>query len=191
MSFRYNQPIFKVGLKKGKKLSHEIIYITGMTCINCQNRIQTTLKAQDGITNATVSYQLQTAEIDYDPNEIPLEQILSELGLIAALYFLLQYFGILNRLAPNSLATDQMGYGMLFVIGLITSVHCIAMCGGINLSQVLQKTNDTHISRSMFQNALSYQLQRMVCCPVDAIHGQFWMMIEPSPTMKFRFPMMF
>lgn len=93
-----------------------------MTCINCQNRIQTTLKAQDGITNATVSYQLQTAEIDYDPNEIPLEQILSELGLIAALYFLLQYFGILNRLAPNSLATDQMGYGMLFVIGLITSV---------------------------------------------------------------------
>jgi sulfite exporter TauE/SafE/plastocyanin domain-containing protein len=30
-----------------------------------------------------------------------------------------------------------MGYGMLFVIGLITSVHCIAMCGGINLSQCI------------------------------------------------------
>lgn len=168
-------------------MAHEIIYITGMTCINCQKRIQTALTAQSGITNATVSYQLQTAEIDYDPNEIPLEQILSiidglgysasskktsrkkawlqilsELGLIAVLYFLLQYFGILNRLAPNSLATDQMGYGMLFVIGLITSVHCIAMCGGINLSQVLQKANDTHISRAMFQNALSYNIGRVL-----------------------------
>jgi uncharacterized membrane protein len=30
---------------------------------------------------------------------------------------------------------------MLFVIGLITSVHCIAMCGGINLSQTLQKAS--------------------------------------------------
>ena len=28
-----------------------------------------------------------------------------------------------------------MGLGMLFVIGLLTSVHCVAMCGGINLSQ--------------------------------------------------------
>jgi len=30
---------------------------------------------------------------------------------------------------------QSMGYGVLFVVGLITSVHCIAMCGGINLSQ--------------------------------------------------------
>lgn len=30
---------------------------------------------------------------------------------------------------------QQMGYGILFVVGMITSVHCIAMCGGINLSQ--------------------------------------------------------
>ena len=30
-----------------------------------------------------------------------------------------------------------MGYGMLFIIGLLTSVHCLAMCGGINLSQCI------------------------------------------------------
>lgn len=30
---------------------------------------------------------------------------------------------------------QNMGYGVLFVVGLITSLHCIAMCGGINLSQ--------------------------------------------------------
>jgi sulfite exporter TauE/SafE len=30
---------------------------------------------------------------------------------------------------------QNMGYGILFVVGLLTSLHCIAMCGGINLSQ--------------------------------------------------------
>ena len=30
-----------------------------------------------------------------------------------------------------------MGYGVLFVIGLLTSLHCISMCGGINLSQCI------------------------------------------------------
>ncbi len=29
----------------------------------------------------------------------------------------------------------SMGYGILFLVGLLTSLHCIAMCGGINLSQ--------------------------------------------------------
>lgn len=66
-------------------------------------------------------------------------QTLRELDIIVILYFLLRHFGILNYLAPASLTDAQMGYGMLFVIGLITSVHCIAMCGGINLSQTLQK----------------------------------------------------
>lgn len=29
---------------------------------------------------------------------------------------------------------QNMGYGILFVVGLLTSIHCVAMCGGINLS---------------------------------------------------------
>jgi hypothetical protein len=28
-----------------------------------------------------------------------------------------------------------MGFGVLFVVGLLTSLHCVAMCGGINISQ--------------------------------------------------------
>jgi len=30
---------------------------------------------------------------------------------------------------------QSMSYGILFIVGLLTSFHCIAMCGGINLSQ--------------------------------------------------------
>ena len=48
------------------------------------------------------------------------------------------------------------------MIGLITSVHCIAMCGGINLSQTLQKETSKDISRKMFQNTLIYNMGRVV-----------------------------
>jgi len=55
---------------------------------------------------------------------------------------LLEYFGVLNRLAPTQLAESTIGYTALFVLGLVTSVHCVAMCGGINLSQCIpEKAN--------------------------------------------------
>ena len=67
-------------------------------------------------------------------------QTLRELDIIVILYFLLRHFGILNYLSPASLADAPNGLRHTgLVIGLITSVHCIAMCGGINLSQTLQK----------------------------------------------------
>ena len=173
-------------------MEHAKLYINGMTCINCQTRIQNALKKQPGISQATVSYEIETADVLYDSSVISLEQIqglidelgysasvqkashakivgqiLRELGIIVILYFLLRHFGILNYLAPASLADAQMGYGMLFVIGLITSVHCIAMCGGINLSQTLQKSsapsaNVSSISRAMFQNAAAYNAGRII-----------------------------
>lgn len=170
-------------------MEHTKLYINGMTCINCQTRIQNVLKKQPGISQATVSYETETADILYDSSVISLEQIqglidelgysasvqktsrakivsqtLRELGIIVILYFLLRHFGILNYLAPASLADAQMGYGMLFVIGLITSVHCIAMCGGINLSQTLQKDSEpsANVSRAMFQNAAAYNAGRII-----------------------------
>lgn len=173
-------------------MEHTKLYINGMTCINCQTRIQNALKKQPGIKQATVSYETETAVVSYDSSVISLEQIqglidelgyststqkashakticriLRELGIIVLLYFLLQHFGILNYLAPASLADAQMGYSMLFVIGLITSIHCIAMCGGINLSQTLQKggapsANVSSVSRTMFQNALAYNIGRVI-----------------------------
>ncbi len=170
-------------------MEHAKLYIDGMTCINCQTRIQNALKKQSGITQATVSYEMGTANVSFDPSAISLEQIqhlidelgysaltkkasrtkivcriLCELGIIVLLYFILQHFDILNYLAPASLADAQMGYGMLFVIGLITSVHCIAMCGGINLSQTLQKKTESSasVSRAMFQNVLAYNAGRVI-----------------------------
>ena len=157
-----------------------------MTCINCQNKIEKELRKRPGIEKLSVSYENGTADIYYDENEISPDKMISiiddlgyqaslertsgkkairntiqELLVIIVLFLLLQYFGILNYLAPSSLADSGMGYGMLFIIGLITSVHCIAMCGGINLSQTLQK-GKKDISKAMFKNTLAYNIGRVV-----------------------------
>lgn len=142
----------------------------------------------DGIVHATVSYRTGVAEITFDEEILSLNEIEKAIekagyavvkeksfrrsavlkppaifAAIVALYFILQFFGVLNYLAPSSLADSAMSYGMLFVIGLITSVHCIAMCGGINLSQCLPKSEESvQKGFKAFFPALFYNLGRVV-----------------------------
>jgi sulfite exporter TauE/SafE/copper chaperone CopZ/plastocyanin domain-containing protein len=70
----------------------------------------------------------------------PASEIIGTLIIILALYLLLRGLGVGALTSAFPLAEAGMGYGMLFVIGLITSVHCAAMCGGINLSQCIPRT---------------------------------------------------
>lgn len=166
------------------------LYIDNMTCINCQNKIEQKLSQTPGITDVTVSYSKGTAMFTFDSGLISLEDIIAsieKLGynvllnpkkhqtdfnrigcfliIIICLYILLQRFGILNLLVPSQLADSTMGYGMLFVIGIITSVHCIAMCGGINLSQCIPREKAAAKSDgklSIFLPALLYNLGRVI-----------------------------
>ena len=169
-----------------KKIS---LSIGGMTCINCQNKIEKKLRSLSGVTGVKVSYAKGTADVEYEEKKITRERIVSEIekldykvlssdkltgeeilrsvstvAVIALLYYLLQSYGILNRLAPMSIADSGMGYGMLFVIGLMTSVHCIAMCGGIGLSQSLSSTvgqTGNKVSLQTFLPSLAYNLGRV------------------------------
>lgn len=56
----------------------------------------------------------------------------------------LNKFGLLNIFNVFPTPDENTSYGMLFIIGLFTSLHCVSMCGGINLSQCLNNnvTND-------------------------------------------------
>ena len=164
--------------------------IAGMTCVNCQNRIENALSRANGVVQASVSYNNGTADVVYDEAAISRKQIVSIikhldydvvegasvdsnlvnticlLVIIVALYIMLQSFGVLNLLVPSQLADTGMGYGMLFVIGLVTSVHCIAMCGGINLSQCIPQLgtqdSDANGRLATFRPAIAYNFGRVV-----------------------------
>ncbi len=136
--------------------------IGGMTCEHCRTRVEEALRSLAGVSTATVDLEAGQARLQYDAalvSRTAMEAAVTKTGYtvlpepdgrwqtalragglvlaIAALYFLLERFGVLTFLTPGALATADMGYGMLFVIGLTTSVHCVAMCGGINLSQCM------------------------------------------------------
>lgn len=164
-------------------LKQEQLYIKGMTCINCQNRIEDELKKNAGVTDVWVSYEEGIASVSYQTETTTTEELakviealgyevsfernskgkvvfqtIGQLTFIVCLFFLLQKSGILNRLSPSLLADAGMGYSMLFVIGLITSIHCIAMCGGINLSQTLQKTEDKEQQKQIKQKQMRLRI---------------------------------
>jgi sulfite exporter TauE/SafE/copper chaperone CopZ/plastocyanin domain-containing protein len=174
----------------GSAVRTKKIRIGGMTCISCQNKIEKKLRNTAGIENVEVSYSAGTAVITFDTDIISYKSIvgiiegldyevltdqekqgpdgnraIGILLIIVSLYMLIQQFGLLNLLAPSQLADEKMSYGMLFVIGLVTSVHCVAMCGGINLSQCIPKSGDAASDKSRFSTfrpTFLYNLGRVI-----------------------------
>lgn len=51
------------------------IHIGGMSCVNCQNKIQKELYGSEGILQTKVSYNTGTADIVYDGDVITQEKI--------------------------------------------------------------------------------------------------------------------
>jgi len=63
-------------------------------------------------------------------------RFLGLIAVVAAIYLIIRYTVGFTFLPAVS---QSMGYGLIFVVGLLTSLHCIAMCGGIVLSQGLKR----------------------------------------------------
>ncbi|WP_446899754.1 urease accessory protein UreH domain-containing protein [Clostridium sp. LBM24168] len=66
--------------------------------------------------------------------------------------FMLEY---LPKLGNNT------SYILLFTFGILTSFHCIGMCGGINISQTISKTGNV-AQNSAFRPALLYNIGRII-----------------------------
>lgn len=56
-------------------MKQDFIEITGMTCINCQNRIQAGIAALDGVRRVSVDYKTGQADVEYDENVCRIDQI--------------------------------------------------------------------------------------------------------------------
>ncbi|MDR3279835.1 MAG: sulfite exporter TauE/SafE family protein [Synergistaceae bacterium] len=84
----------------------------------------------------------------HDGSRVDMAKTLFVAVVLYELYFLFNRFGLLDVFRSFPEAAAGMGYGMLFVIGLLTSVHCVAMCGGINLSQSLSVRDEAKTPRA-------------------------------------------
>lgn len=124
-----------------------------MICPQCEDEIARKITHRRGILTCRASYRKSSVTAQYDPDIITPGEIkaalsnigypvgsgksglISDIAGIAAviiLYFALPWLtGLVN--VPQ--AEAGAGFGVLFVIGLLSGVHCIGMCGGIMLTQ--------------------------------------------------------
>ncbi len=109
------------------------------------------------------------------------------LGIIVfTIYILVRRFGLMNIFNAFPIAKEGMGYGMLFVIGLLTSVHCVSMCGGICISQCASKNpSDKTSGLTALRPSFLYNLGRVISYTViGGIVGLLGSVVSFSGVMK-------
>ena len=75
-----------------------------------------------------------------------------------ALYGAAHGLGLSRYLNAFPLAKAGMGYGALLLLGVMTSLHCVAMCGGIGMAQSASAARG---GRSIARANLLYNLGRV------------------------------
>jgi sulfite exporter TauE/SafE/copper chaperone CopZ len=159
--------------------------VEGMTCSHCELMIEKKLLSLKGLSKAKASFGKGEVEFYYDdvilsineikrciiklgykvaesPSKVQFtgnSQTLYILIILLGIYVILNHFGLLNLTNYFPKIDKSMGYGTLFIIGLLTSLHCVAMCGGINLAQ---SVHSVKVSKSTIHSNLLYNLGRVV-----------------------------
>ena len=133
--------------------------VSGMICRTCEDAIVDVLLHTRGVISAQAHYWRGRVTITYDPDivtEDALRQVLTNAGyppgahgmggvtvdgICLALVGVL-YWGLpkLLMLVQVPALAEHASLGLVFLVGLLTSTHCIGMCGGILLAQ----TTDAH-----------------------------------------------
>jgi uncharacterized protein len=94
------------------------------------------------------------------------DKIIDTITIGVVIYFIYHFslrLGLLNIFNTFPEASQGMSYSVLFVIGALTSIHCVAMCGGINLSQCIPSQRESIESKgSSLKPSLMYNMGRVV-----------------------------
>jgi len=176
----------------------------GMTCKNCERIIEKQVKTIKGVKKIDVDYATEEVKITYDPNKTNLDSIkkaidskgyiceedtgtknlptsgwiLSVIGIVLIAYFAFQYLDTIEL--PQ--ISQNMGYGLLFIVGLLTGLHCVSMCGGFVVSYSTKgikegkKPHELHLAYGLGKT-LSYTI-------IGAIFGLLGSIIAFTPLMR-------
>ena len=88
-----------------------------------------------------------------------INQILGIAIVLFAVYFVISKtvgFNFIPEITPS------MGYGVLFLVGILTSLHCVAMCGGINMAQCVSYAKPGDGAAAKLKPSLLYNLGRVI-----------------------------
>jgi sulfite exporter TauE/SafE/copper chaperone CopZ len=102
------------------------------------------------------------------------------LALFVLAYVVVQRLGLLQLLAR--LNEHNLSYGLIFVIGLLASFHCVGMCGGLVVTYTARQQAQGEGANSGVSSHLLYNLGRVVSyTATGAILGGFGSFFAISP----------
>jgi sulfite exporter TauE/SafE/copper chaperone CopZ len=181
----------------------KIFKAKGMTCNNCEKIIAKQVKKMEGVKKIDIDYATEQVEVIYDPNIIDFDSIkkaidskgyicedmgtknlptsgwiLSVLGIIVIAYFAFQYLETIEL--PQ--ISQNMSYGLLFFVGLLTGLHCVSMCGGFVVSYSTKGINE---GKKPHELHLSYGVGKTISYTIiGAIFGLLGSIIAFTPLMR-------
>ncbi len=163
--------------------------IEGMQCADCENVIEEAVLSLSGVHNAKADFTTESLKIDYDPAIISLSAICSAIkkagyvchsyqpksstgffkNLIILASIILVFFTAfqLKHFFTRDFSFNEIGeqanYGLLFLVGILTSFHCIGMCGGFVLGYTVAGSKSgkaSHLSHFFyaFGKIISYSV---------------------------------
>lgn len=153
----------------------EKIKVYDMTCTSCEARVEKAVLNTEGVITVKASFSGQYAEVEYDDESCSTEKIkeaINNSGYSTEKPKDYKFFGMVIIVAVivmigfNTAGFDMesmlsnASYAVLFIAGLLTSIHCVGMCGGIMLSQTVG--NESITKFEAMKPALLYNAGRVI-----------------------------
>lgn len=154
-------------------MTKQTFLIRGMSCTGCERTLERAISRLKGVSSVKADYTRQELCVSYEEPcrsehiraaveaagyqvaEQPQQDssALYILIILTGLFIIARQLGWTEFFQSFPVAgAEQVGYVVLFFIGLLTSVHCIAMCGGINLTQSVTGSASHPLRRSLLYN---------------------------------------
>jgi len=175
----------------------------GMTCTGCERIIARQVLHLNGIESIDVEYATEEVKVVYDKDIIDIKTIknaigekgyicedihphkkswigwtFASIGFILVMYFAWTIYGKVQLPAISA----GMGYGLLFVVGLLTGFHCVGMCGGFVVSYTAKGAKE---GKKPARLHLSYGIGKVISYTViGAAFGLLGSIIAFTPAMR-------
>ena len=183
--------------------------VEGMHCVHCESAVAGAVRKLEGLTDVRVSYRRGTLTALWDADALPFERIAARIAdagytlvaekkrrplwkdalqlvllllALAGIYWVMTCTVVADWMRAFPVARAGMSLGMLLALGLMTSLHCVAMCGGINIAQ---SASAAQKGRRPARANLMYNLGRVISYTlIGGVVGALGMAVSISSTVK-------
>lgn len=180
----------------------EQIKVSNMQCKSCEDKIARAVGKLPGVSQIKADYGTGEVNVEYNPAQTDLEEIESAitargyklgdsgsnqgsiLGLALVVGLLVLIGSRFGNVDLESMLNGKVTYAVLFLIGVMTSLHCTGMCGGLMLSQsISRQTGGGRLGSALA--VLSYHGGRVISYTLlGGVVGALGTAVSFSPQLK-------